>query len=1178
MAGKTITSQFSVTSVKDGDPGTPGKDGNGIVSTVRTYAISANSTSANDTVAPSDISSWAAVSPAVTEAKPYLWAREVVTYTKSDPTVKYYCIGARGTNGVDAQDIEWVYVLTTDNVAPVIVAESGNDYLSDDYLPLAKVTSGRIKGGSEGNANTNVRCTDDPQGVDSTWKYEWEIKREKGPATNGHRAWVAYSGTLTLHNQFVTSPYFADIDNEMVSVACSYEGKTTAAFDKTIGVKMWHGSAEQTLTKLVATFGGTSASATGSTNSASATSGNIKITVNKSSKTIRIEISNAKEIAQVTDITITIACENSGDQTLHLYVNGVRPGNPGEKAVIYDLVPSASSVKRNKNNTLTPSSLTCDVQKNAGSASSRAASTDGTLYYRKNGDIASTSDGTSLAINSGSISIEASDTYVTFAFFDASGTLRDKERVIVVYDGTDGINAPYDVITYARSKSRSSYSGSNIDTSVGTNGWASTAPSTTSTYPYIWEKIEHYTWSGGTATLSSTSYVCLTGEKGPDGKSLYGLSSSASLITLSKNYAGVISASLSSYTISLQYDGNSITSIPSGYSLWQRKDGGSWTSATLGSKTTLASDNFNDGAVGVIEYAFCVGTSYVAGNVLSSASVSVRWEIQRMLIPQGKWDEATNYQFARTDTTTPLVFLDGNNGGTYWYLIADNNNAGTSSSPSWVAPGTNGSIWAQATNYEVILTKMIFAEMARLGSYVVYDRFFFSQYGTLIYKGASGNTLETTVKASNVSSNFNGITPIVLNGNETNDIIVCKVAFYATANAQIKITLTPSSELNYDFGAIGVLGTESSPGYSKWLESANESTIKNTSVGTYMLKKASGTTPVDTTITIPSAGEYYIEIAYACDVDVDNDDTATFVFERKSGTVTWRSVTKVAGSQWMTFDGKAGNLVPYAWFDPSDPMAENVPATGYKFRPAKCINALAGEEWMAGGNVHVSQAGDITMQNAVIEGSLMYHKTYVDKAGNSITPFTMWSVTGSAVDVDGSTTVKKVTMQYDTIIIGGNTRSNSYNLFTNIVATGYTVLLPPAKFFPGMRLKIINGTFTGGNGNAATLSPSPINLAVIYRSDTEELVDYIDSSYDANMIAAALPVTFNNSIGNDFTFVGAPDSTKHIDYTPTTANRFTVFGLKGSSNKKYKSIELAALENPYVSGTHYCWMIIDVQE
>ena len=189
-----------------------GATGNGIKSVSRTYAISAQGTTVNDTAAPAIYGTWSSSSPAVTEAYPYLWAKEIVVYTDDSSTTRYYCVGGRGANGVDAQDIEWVYVRTTENVQPVIVAESGNGYLSDDYKPLAKVTSGRIKGGSEGNANVNVRCTDDPQGVDSTWKYEWEIKREKGTAdANGHRAWVAYSGSMTLHNRYVKDITSADI-------------------------------------------------------------------------------------------------------------------------------------------------------------------------------------------------------------------------------------------------------------------------------------------------------------------------------------------------------------------------------------------------------------------------------------------------------------------------------------------------------------------------------------------------------------------------------------------------------------------------------------------------------------------------------------------------------------------------------------------------------------------------------------------------------------------------------------------------------------------------------------------------------------------------------------------------------------------------------------------------------
>ena len=134
-----------------------GEDGNGIQSVARTYARSKNSTSTNDTTAPSNIDTsigtngWASSSPSVTETYPYLWVKEVVTYTKSEATTKYYCIGARGANGVDAQDIEWVYIRTKTNVAPVINGDGGSSpytdhnsktYTSDDHLPKVVAGSG----------------------------------------------------------------------------------------------------------------------------------------------------------------------------------------------------------------------------------------------------------------------------------------------------------------------------------------------------------------------------------------------------------------------------------------------------------------------------------------------------------------------------------------------------------------------------------------------------------------------------------------------------------------------------------------------------------------------------------------------------------------------------------------------------------------------------------------------------------------------------------------------------------------------------------------------------------------------------------------------------------------------------------------------------------------------------
>ena len=87
----------------------------------------------------------------------------------------------------------------------------------------------------------------------------------------------------------------------------------------------------------------------------------------------------------------------------------------------------------------------------------------------------------------------------------------------------------------------------------------------------------------------------------------------------------------------------------------------------------------------------------------------------------------------------------------------------------------------------------------------------------------------------------------------------------------------------------------------------------------------------------------------------------------------------------MTYSGGAKTAAPYGWFDPSDPMAENKPSAGYKFRPTKCINALTGEEWGASGNVHFSPNGDTYIKgevhatsgefNGIVKAHLFYART-----------------------------------------------------------------------------------------------------------------------------------------------------------------------------------------------------------
>lgn len=303
-----------------------------------------------------------------------------------------------------------------------------------------------------------------------------------------------------------TSPYFADIENEMDSIPCDNEGYTTSAYDKYIGVNLWHGSTAIAINSLTTT------SASGLT-----------ITPDANNKRFRVQVQSGVQIAEVNNITISLSGPGSGNHILHFVLNGVRSGEPGQSATVFSLIPSVSVIKRDKNGTLTPASpMTCDVLKKVGNADAiRAISSDGTLRYRVDADITNFQEGTAIDINTGTAAYTAGNKFIIFAFFVGT-ILVDKERVPIVYDGKDGIDgedAPYNVYSYARCDSRAGDATTgaptgNIDTSIGDSGWMSQAPSPVSTHPYIWQRVQHYTSAG---ELDMTSYVCLTGAPGVDG-------------------------------------------------------------------------------------------------------------------------------------------------------------------------------------------------------------------------------------------------------------------------------------------------------------------------------------------------------------------------------------------------------------------------------------------------------------------------------------------------------------------------------------------------------------------------------------------------------------------------------------------------------------------------------------
>ena len=125
----------------------------------------------------------------------------------------------------------------------------------------------------------------------------------------------------------------------------------------------------------------------------------------------------------------------------------------------------------------------------------------------------------------------------------------------------------------------------------------------------------------------------------------------------------------------------------------------------------------------------------------------------------------------------------------------------------------------------------------------------------------------TGVDYSDVSSWYNnGIVTIPSAGDDGVSLGILRFTTYV-ANAVIKIKITASSERNFDFGAIGKLDTTS-------LTGKTYSAIKNDD-GTICSAKVSGTETQTIALTVPSAGNHYVQICYAKDSgDEGNNDCA----------------------------------------------------------------------------------------------------------------------------------------------------------------------------------------------------------------------------------------------------------------------------------------------------------------
>lgn len=310
------------------------------------------------------------------------------TITGDLNTAEYELLVENGQDGRDGRDYEWIFKHTTENVTPPTPATSQ----VDDYVPSG--------------------WHDDPIGVSESLPYEWACCRTKKDGV-----WSAFSPAAIWAKWGFDgeSAIVADFDNEMESVALTYEGKTVSQSVLNTTVGMWYGTKKLQLKSI------SCVTPAGVTESYNVNTGVIAFTVASG-----ISMPARSEVR----ITVTATVQDTDiSRELVFTITGVRAGSPGSDAVLYRLVPSVSSVSKRKDGTYSVASVSCTRTKSVGGSTS--ITTDGVLKYSKDG-------GAEVELNNGTaISPKNFTTQLQFVFY-VGGQVVDRETIPMVVDGTDG--------------------------------------------------------------------------------------------------------------------------------------------------------------------------------------------------------------------------------------------------------------------------------------------------------------------------------------------------------------------------------------------------------------------------------------------------------------------------------------------------------------------------------------------------------------------------------------------------------------------------------------------------------------------------------------------------------------------------------------------------------------------
>ena len=485
-----------------------GTDGRGIKSSLVEYVLSDQG---NNPPA----SGWLTTSPDIVEGK-YLWSRTTTTYTDNTTSVVYTVtyIGRDGNDGKNGTSVNIKGTLASVNDLPTSPTPSENDsYIIGEDLWVYTGTS--IENDKNHNGFTNVgrvSVKGDSACLHIAWAntlapdYEnFTTQKPKGQRYRYMGTYVDYSENPSTHpdsqrpedynwqeviGEQGESAIVADLDNEIESIALTYDGKTTAAASYTPIASMWYGSQKLTLDSLTAVVTKTDFA------------NNVVVVTNNVTGAISVSWQKGVELTSFNiDITVKATVnETQYVKLLFFKVNCVKAGEPGADAVLYKIEPSTSAIKKFGDGSISDLTISCKKIKVVGAK--REETTDGILYYKI--------DWNNRKVYTRAIDTSTINKKIRFEF-EVNNVLWDTEDIYVIEDGSTPkvVDTKYSyaiTMNHVIPSSESWTEPAHLEDSTPIEGLPG---------QYLWTKVI-YTWSDGTVTYSISYARC--GFDGKNGK------------------------------------------------------------------------------------------------------------------------------------------------------------------------------------------------------------------------------------------------------------------------------------------------------------------------------------------------------------------------------------------------------------------------------------------------------------------------------------------------------------------------------------------------------------------------------------------------------------------------------------------------------------------------------------